>query len=253
MKAKAKLNSIYGQSVQLPLKPEILYNEDVFTEKEEDPEAALQKYVRKAYQCYQWGVWITCHARAALEAGIKNVFETPGATFIYCDTDSVKYKGDVSWKKYNDEQIRRDTKAGAFAADRNGEVHFIGIYEPEEDMTEFKTLGAKKYAYRTTDGKLHITISGVNKKKGAEELEAAGGLDAMEEGFTFQNSGKTEARYHDRDTALGWYQVDRNPKHKVYIGKSVSIVDTTYTIGLTEEYKRLLSDPAVWKRLFTDL
>lgn len=253
MKAKAKLNSIYGQSVQLPLKPEILYNEDTFTEKEEDQEAALQKYVRKAYQCYQWGVWITCHARAALEAGIRNVFETPGAVFIYCDTDSVKYKGDVSWKKYNDEQIQRDLKAGAYAADRNGEVHFIGVYEPEEDMTEFKTLGAKKYAYRTADGKLHITISGVNKKKGAEELEAAGGLDAMEEGFTFKNSGKTEARYHDRDTAIGWYQVDKNPKHKVYIGKSVSIVDTTYTIGLTEDYKRLLSDPTIWKRLFTDL
>lgn len=254
MKAKNKLNSIYGQSVQLPLKPTILYDHDGFREKEEDPETALSTYQKKAYQCYQWGVWITAHARAALEAGIRNVFETPGATFIYCDTDSVKYKGDVSWKNINGLQEKKDRKAGAYAADKNGEVHYIGVWEQEEDMTEFKTLGAKKYAYRTEDGKLHITISGVNKKKGAEELEARGGLEAMEEGFTFRNSGKTEARYHDRDTAYGWYTPDpKRPDRKVFIGKSVSIVDTTYTIGLTEEYKEILSNPSIWKRLFTDL
>ena len=38
---------------------------------------------------------------------------------------------------------------------------------------------------------LHITIAGVNKKKGAIELEQHGGLDAMQEGFTFVDAGGT--------------------------------------------------------------
>ena len=100
------------------------------------------------------------------------------------------------------------------------------------------------------DGKLHITISGVNKTKGAEELEAAGGLDALEDGFVFRNSGKTEVKYYDTDTAYGDYQVGDKVIH---IGKNVTILDTTYTVGLTDEYKTLLSDPTIWKRLFTDL
>lgn len=253
-KAKNLLNGIYGQSVQKPLKPTIQYVHDQYIEKEEDPEKALQTYQRKAYQCFQWGVWISAHARAALAAGIRNVFETPGAVFLYCDTDSVKYKGDsVDWNVYNKPQIQRARKAKAYADDPKGKRHYIGIYEAEDDMKRFTTLGAKKYAYEDMDGKLHITIAGVSKVKGAEELARKGGLEALKEGFTFTESGKTEARYHDRDTAIGWYQVDDDPAHKIYIGKSVSIVETTYTIGLTQEYKDLLRDPAIWRRLFTDL
>jgi len=248
MKAKNKLNSIYGQSVQMPLKPTIEYVDGAYIEKEEDQEAALAKYARKAHQCYQWGVWITCHARKALEDGIRLAYEQ--GIFIYADTDSVKYKGSVDFSAYNKKQIQLAKKAGAFADDPKGNRHYMGVYEAEEDMIEFKTLGAKKYAYRTEDGKLHITISGVNKQKGAVELEAAGGLDAFREGMVFKSSGKTEVKYFDTDTAYGDYSVDG---HTIHIGKNVTILDTTYTVGLTDEYKTLLSDPTIWKRLFTDL
>lgn len=248
MKAKNKLNSIYGQSVQMPLKPTIEYVDGAYIEKEEDQEAALAKYARKAHQCYQWGVWITCHARKALEDGIRLAYEQ--GIFIYADTDSVKYKGSVDFSAYNKKQVQLAKKAGAFADDPKGNRHYMGVYEAEEDMIEFKTLGAKKYAYRTEDGKLHITISGVNKQKGAVELEAAGGLDAFREGMVFKSSGKTEVKYFDTDTAYGDYTVDG---HTIHIGKNVTILDTTYTVGLTDEYKTLLSDPTIWKRLFTDL
>lgn len=248
MKAKNKLNSIYGQSVQLVLKPTIEYVNGEYIEKEEDPEEVLRKNANKAHQCYQWGVWITCHARKALEDGIRLAYEQ--GIFIYADTDSVKYKGSVDFSGYNKKQMRLAKKTGAYADDPKGNRHYMGLYMPEEDMVEFKTLGSKKYAYRTEDGKLHITISGVNKQKGAIELEAAGGLDAFEEGFCFTDSGKTEVKYFDTDTAYGDYTVDG---HTIHIGKNVTILDTTYTVGLTEEYKILLSDPTIWKRLFTDL
>ena len=248
MKAKNKLNSIYGQSVQLPVKPTIEYVNGLFLEKEEDDQKKLDSYIHRAHQVYQWGVWITAHARMALEEGIRLAYEQ--GYFLYCDTDSVKYKGDVDFSKYNKKQEKIARKMGAWAADPYGEVHFMGVYEDEGIYTEFKTLGAKKYAYRTEDGKLHITISGVNKTKGAEELEAAGGLDALEDGFVFRNSGKTEVKYYDTDTAYGDYQVGDK---MIHIGKNVTILDTTYTVGLTDEYKTLLSDPTIWKRLFTDL
>lgn len=247
-KEKNKLNSIYGQSVQLALKPTIEYVDGDFIEKEEDPEKKLASYIKRAHQVYQWGVWITAHARKALEEGIRLAYEQ--GIFIYADTDSVKYKGDVDFSEYNKKQIRLAKKAGAWGDDKNGVRYYMGVYDPEAEMSEFKTLGAKKYAYRDMDGKLHITISGVNKKKGAEELEAAGGLEAFEDGMVFRSSGKTEVRYCDSDTAYGEYQVDG---HTIRIGKNVSILDTTYTVGLTTEYKELLSDPTIWKKLFSDL
>lgn len=252
VKAKNLLNGIYGQSVTRPLRGSIIYNEDEFTDKEEDQEKALATYKHKAYQCYQWGVWVSAYGRQQLEKGIRHVFDADGATFIYCDTDSVKYKGDVDWDPINKEQIRLCKEFKAYADDSKGKRHYIGVFEKEDDMKRFTTLGAKKYAYEDYEGKLHITIAGVPKQKGAEELQRKGGLEALKEGFIFEESGKTEARYHDRDTALGWYQVDDDPEHRIYIGKSVSIVNTTYRVGMTDDYKRLLSDPAGWRRLFTD-
>ena len=265
-KSKNLLNSIYGQSVQLPLKPTIEYVHGEYIEKEEDPETKLAQYVKKAHQTYQWGVELTAIARRELEIGIRLVYEAgknwpldeegrplPGKPyFLYCDTDSIWYKGEVDFSPFNDRQRKIARKMKAYAYDPKGNIHYMGLFEEETEKlsSEFRSLGAKKYAYRTMDGKLHITISGVNKTKGAEELEAAGGLDALEDGFVFRNSGKTEVKYYDSDTAYGDYQVGDKVIH---IGKNVTILDTTYTVGLTDEYKTLLSDPTIWKRLFTDL
>ena len=55
--------------------------------------------------------------------------------------------------------------------DIKGKSHTLGLFEKEftskteKDYTyrEFKTLGAKKYAYKTMDGDLKITVSGVPK------------------------------------------------------------------------------------------
>ena len=107
--------------------------------------------------------------------------------------------------------------------------------EPEQPYDTFKTLGAKKYAY-TQGGKMHITIAGVNKTKGAEELEAAGGLDAMKEGFTFRRGGGTESVYRDN-----YHEEKMIEGHTLIITDCVCIKDSTYTLGLTYEYKEVLS------------
>ena len=114
----------------------------------------------------------------------------------------------------------------------------MGVFENEKksEAIEFKTMGAKKYAYRTLDGKLHITIAGVNKKLGAEELEKAGGITAFKEGFIFTTAGGLEAIYND-DPEIGSYTVDG---HELTITSNVTLRPSTYTLGITGEYEKLL-------------
>lgn len=237
MKSKNKLNSIYGMSAQDPVKESILFNKDDSNDFEVDsstpPADLLAESNRRAFQPYQWGVWVTAWARYHLEQGIK----IAGDGFLYCDTDSVKYVGNADFTRHNAERIKAAKDAGAFAVDPKGRTHYMGVFEQEDDMTEFKTLGAKKYAYRDLSGKLHITVAGVSKKNGAEELEKAGGLDAFKEGFIFRDAGGSELVYND------------NPQIKEYktpdgvilpITANVVIRDSTYELGLTADYKRIL-------------
>lgn len=233
MKAKNRLNSVYGMSAQDPVRAEMRYEGQELVPVERNIKDALEEYARNPLMPYQWGVWVTAHARARLQELIDLV---PWDQFCYCDTDSVKYTGEpVDFTSFNEKRIKEDIEQGYHATDKKGVTRYIGVAEPEPAYDTFKTLGAKKYAY-TQGGKMHITIAGVNKKKGAEELEAAGGLDAMKEGFTFQRGGGTESVYRDnyRDEKI----IDG---HTLIITDCVCIKDSTYTLGLTYEYKEVLS------------
>ena len=244
---KARLNSVYGCSVTSPIKPTISYHKGDYFIEDTDFNKLLEKNNRKAFQAYQWGIWITAHARKALHDALHFVVEE-GATPLYIDTDSIKYIGDVDWDKYNKPIINLSKKNKAYATDINGKTHYLGVWEQEANMTEWCSLGAKKYVYRSAeDNKLHITISGVHKIKGAEELEAHGGIDAFKDGFIFFKGGGTESVYND-DTDY----IKDIDGHKLHITKNVLIKDSTYTLGITEEYNRLLQDPVLYKEL-TDM
>jgi hypothetical protein len=47
---------------------------------------------------------------------------------------------------------------------KKGKEKPLGYFLREDDFIEFRTLGAKRYCERRTDGKLYITISGINKE-----------------------------------------------------------------------------------------
>lgn len=238
MKSKNKLNSIYGMMAQDPVKQDIKYEVGEFVEQDESPENLLEKSNSKAFLCYQWGCWVTAWARYRLEEGIRLAHED-GAEFIYCDTDSVKYIGEIDWDKYNEERIKDSLKSGAYAIDPSGEIHYMGVFEQEKDMTEFKTLGAKKYCFREEkDGKLQVTIAGVSKKKGGAELEQHGGLSAFRVGFKFVDAGGLEAVYNDVPEIKS-YTVDGR---MIPITKNVVLRPSTYTLGLAADYARLLEN-----------
>lgn len=240
---KALLNAGYGMMVQSPVKQSLIFTEseeDVFTVDESISRSELlNEYNRTAFLPFQWGVWVTAWARYRLKEGINIV----GDRYIYGDTDSVKYvivDGDdieAKFNEYNKKRIENSTRNHAYATDPKGHVHYMGVYEYEKTYTEFSTLGAKKYVYREEDGTLHTTIAGVNKKYAPEELEEHGGISAFKVGFTFSKAGGTESVYND--TPYGDYEIDG---HNIFIGHNIVIKPSTYTIGITEEYRRILAD-----------
>lgn len=262
-KAKALLNSLYGMMAQDPVKAkqifqqigdyetaitQVVMNDRItYDEKEEQikeiEKAILEESNKKAFLAYQWGVWVTAHSRAALEEGIRLVHDTPGAEFIYCDTDSVKYTGVVDWSGYNHARVVECLESGAFADDAKGKCHYMGVFESEDNpdtgvaYAEFKTLGAKKYAYvETVGGPVHCTIAGVNKKMGGIELDKHGGLPAFKEGFVFKDAGGTAAVYND-EPEIQQVEIDG---HILPITANVSIVPSEYTLGITGEYMRII-------------
>lgn len=235
MKSKNKLNSIYGMMAQNPVKQDIVYNNGIWSTAN-DPEAEiLAESNRKAFLCYQWGVWCTAWARYRLQEGIK----LAGENFVYCDTDSVKYIGSIDWTAYNKEREKDSKASGAFATDPKGITHYMGVYEADGEYAEFKTLGAKKYAYNyEAGGETYVTIAGVTKKKGGKELDENGGLKAFSPGFTFVKAGGTEAIYNDdpeiKSIVRDGKQIDITP--------NIVIKDSTYTLGITAEYASLLKN-----------
>lgn len=235
-KSKNKLNSIYGMSAQDPVKAMILYSDfDYMEDDSKLPDRILEESNKHAVTPYQWGVWTTAWARLRLEEGIK----LAGDNFVYCDTDSVKYVGNVEWTELNAKLRNQSMINGAYAVDRSGDFHFMGVWEREMDYAEFKTLGAKKYAYTySRGGATQITVAGVSKKKGAKELTAAGGLKAFEEGFIFREGGGNELVYNDHREAIE-KEIDG---HKIQITSNVTIKPSTYELGVTAEYRNLLQN-----------
>ena len=112
-------------------------------------------------------------------------------------------------------------------------MHYMGVYEFDGHCDEFVTMGAKKYAYTDDNNKIHLTVAGVGKKKGAEEL---GSLRNFKAGFIFVAAGGTESVYNDTPEITTYY-IDG---HMIPITRNVVIRDSTYQLGLTAEYAEII-------------
>lgn len=237
-KQKAKLNSLYGMCATDPVRMEFMYDENhenLFSIKPKNIEDTLRINRTKNFLLYQWGCFVTAWARYRLYEAIK----IAGDNAVYCDTDSVKYVGDCSFDSYNRIRESCSKSSGSFATDKHGVTHYMGVYEQEQTYKRFITYGAKKYAYEYADRETHVTISGVNKIKGGEELHKRGGLEALKEGFVFREGGGVELIYNDH-TPRQTITVDG---HTFEIGANVCIKPSTYTLSTTADYKEVLANP----------
>lgn len=173
--SKEMLNSLYGMTVYNPIKPQYTYLNDEWNCEDKDiDEKNVNEYNddKTRFTYYLWGVFITAYARNNLFTGIKELKND----FIYCDTDSVKCFNADKHKKYfinyNNgiyQKLKKCCLHFGFSEDslkpknQQGKQKLIGIWDYEGVYNRFKTLGCKRYLVEK-DGKLDLTVSGINKK-----------------------------------------------------------------------------------------
>lgn len=219
-----------------PVRTNLVFNGVDFDVSQDDEKELLEYANKKSFVCFAWGAWCTAYAREALEAAIRLC--TYGADgkghnkFVYCDTDSVKFIGDVDFTGLNAKLQALSEKHNAYADDPQGIRHYLGVYEKDGSYLRFSTLGSKKYVYEDMDGKLHITIAGVGKESGAKELEK---IENFQEGFIFRKSAGMEAVYNDTELPDPM-QIDG---HTLEFTPNIYLHDSEYTLGLTMEYKTI--------------
>ena len=243
--SKAKLNSVYGMSVTNPCRVSIDYINDEFVERDEDERELLEYSNHKAFLVYAWGIWTTAHARMELEKMMNLVGV---GRFVYCDTDSVKFidDGGVSFSKYNKSRVKDSIKNGGVGIDRKKNKYYLGVCDYEGTYKKFVSLGAKKYCFVDSNDKLQITVAGVGKSIGAKELSSRGGIEEFKEGFIFYKAGGTASVYNDKPEVKTLKVGD----NLLNITSNVLIKDSTYTLGITGEYKKIIENPAIWLEYF---
>ena len=200
---------------------------------------ALEEYNKSynSFLIYAHGVYITAWARYTLESLTEACNSIKyGNVALYCDTDSNKalISDDTPIKELNKELIKLAEKTGAYA-DVKGKRFYMGVMEcetsGEKQYKKFITLGAKKYCYTDKKG-LHVTVSGVVKDKAPKELKS---IENFKKGFTFHKAGGKTLYYNDEPI----HTININGE-VIETASNIGMVDSTYTLGMTTEYERIL-------------
>ena len=179
-KYKPFVNGLYGMCVTALLQSEIEWNDEegewhihrITEEKVIEHLEKLRRFKDNRYFLnYDWGVWISNGSRTRLW---NDLIIPNDKHVIYADTDSIftdialdvtdyNKSIDERLKKVCDERGLDFEKTRPYSKKKNKRTP-LGHLTIEEEWTEFKTMGAKKYCERwKSDGKLHLTISGVSK------------------------------------------------------------------------------------------
>lgn len=191
LNSKEQINANYGMMVTDIVRDDIIYNsEDIepWTNQHPDKLKAINKYNKSKarFLFYPWGVWITAYARKNLFTAIAELKDD----YFYSDTDSVKGANMEQHRKffetYNNnmlDKLQRASYAHGIPVETfmpktiKGVQKPLGVWDFEGVYKYFKTLGAKRYmTYK--DGKLSITVSGLNKSVTVPYLLQKVGLSA---------------------------------------------------------------------------
>lgn len=181
---------------------------------------------------------------------LSNLIKLDNKT-IYSDTDSLKLEAGFDQNvidEYNIKVLEKIKKVSndlkipieKFSpVDKDGNEHTIGLFDLDGEYKEFKTLGAKKYAYIDNNDELHITVSGVPK----QASKALKNLDEFKNDFVFkyEDTGKNMIAYNENQNEF--ILTDYNGlEYKVTDKYGICILPTTYKLGISEEYFELITN-----------
>lgn len=162
--SKQYVNSHYGMCVTNLAFDNIIYNNNgIGAEcwKMEQSNKSFKKLIAKEFLLYQWGIYITAHARYNLLSNVAKM-----ENVIYCDTDSIYFLDSPKNRKivseYNEKLLTKNK-----ILFQNENLHDLGLFDYQPTAINFKTLGCKRYIYTyEKDGqiKLKQTIAGLPKK-----------------------------------------------------------------------------------------
>lgn len=249
LRSKEMINSAYGMIVTDICRDDIIYDGEWKSSKS-DIDKSLKKYNdnKRRFLFYPWGVWVTAYARHNLFSGIIEF----GEDYVYSDTDSVKvknYQNHVDYiNKYNENVIRKLERACNYHGidtemtkpkTIEGEEKILGVWDDEGIYTRFKTLGAKRYMIEK-DGKINITVSGLNKKIAVPYLINKY-KDKVFENFTDDlyvppgHTGKNTFTYIDDE--IEGYITDYLGNESYYYEKSGAHLEPAdYTLSLSKQF-----------------
>lgn len=250
MQSKQYINSLFGMAVTAIYMGDITYDqinnswgvEDITEDTLNNYFDSLRYYRDKRYfLSYSWGVYVTAIARHRLWQLIRYC----DTDLLYTDTDSIFYIGDYDFTWFDDDITNRLRKACETTGldfektrpkDSKGRIQPLGILGNEPNCLEFRTLGAKKYCERREDGKLYLTVSGINK--GAVDC-LGDNIDNFDDGFIFD---KDHPSVHKSILTY----VDDMPEIKYpdgYVSKyrrGINMRPNGYEIHITDEYSALI-------------
>ena len=249
LNSKEQINSVYGMSVTNPCREEILYSEEWSKEKP-NLEETLKKHNTsiKRFLYYAWGIWVTAYNRKDLFDCINEF----GDDYVYSDTDSVKginIDKHINYiNNYNKSVREKLTKAMNYhklpieltrPKTIKGVEKELGVWDYEATYSRFKTLGAKRYMVEE-DGKINITVSGVNKKFAVPYLIETY-KDKVFENF---NDGLEIPPQYTGKNIHTYIDEERQGIIKDYLGvpyeyhelSGVHLEETSYNLSLTSKY-----------------
>ena len=275
-RAKQMLNSLFGMALTSYLSADITFDNltgwdiDDYSD-EEDGESIILQKLNEFYHYHKndegkevepksflpaiWGAQITANARNRIE----NMIIKMDRDVVYVDTDSIKFvnKDNIKFFIEDNERAREQGEKALISLhidpsklapeDPHGVERVLGAWDDESEhesgvcYSEFKTLGAKRYAFKKLlkDGseETGITVAGVSKKTGVHALRKD--IDNLSKGlvFDYNTSGKLQIKYNQNQPAITFKDY-KGVESTVDDRIGVCLIPTTYSLTIQDTWER---------------
>lgn len=251
VESKQFVNSIYGVFVTKIISAIIDFEDGGWTSKEPDDMDFVnmlnQTKEEDSFTMYQAGVWVTAWARHNLFDFIIPMDEH----IAYCDTDSIKGVFTDEDMKFVDDYNKKiealENKVASIlgidpakytATTSKGKIKRLGVMEREDDCTEFKTLGAKRYV-DLVNGEIECTIAGLPKRAAKDKIKS---VDEFNTGLVWDTneSQKLIAHYEDNQEPCTWTDRD-GVTYYSEAQYGICLQPTTFDLSISNEFEHFLT------------